>query len=148
MENDIRQQLLGLGMAVLLGMTTALLYDVLRPFRVKKRHWRWLTHLLDGSFALAAMLLFFRLAMSLGAGQLRLYMLLGGVAGAIVWWAGPGPIWRQIWSFWLSSAAELVRKLIKPAVWVGEKIKKVFSFLHKWIIMMGKVKCSTEEDVP
>lgn len=148
MGNDIRQQLLGLAMAVVLGMCAALFYDVLRPFRVKKRSWRVLTHGLDVLFAAGAMLLFFRLATTVGQGQMRLYMLLGGGAGAVLWWLGPGPVWRDIWGFWLSAAAELVRKALKPLCWVGKKIKKVFSFLWKWIIMVDRVKKSTEEDIP
>ncbi len=147
MGNDIRQQLAGLGMAVLLGMNTALLYDVLRPFRVKKRTWRALTHVLDALFAAVSMLLFLRLATSLGAGQLRLYMLLGGIVGAVIWWAGPSALWRQVWGFWLSTAAQLVRRVVRPLFWLGEKVKKVFSFLRKWSTIVGRVNTSAEEDV-
>ncbi len=148
MENHVGVQLQGLIAAIVLGMSAALLYDVLRPFRVKGRRWRWLIHALDALYSGVAMLLFLRLATSLGQGQLRLYMLLGGVGGALVWWMGPGPLWRQIWGFWLSSAAELVRKLLRPVLWVAEKLKKGFSFCVGWVIIRGRVKRSAEEDIP
>ena len=62
MGNQPSQQLMLFAQSVLLGVSSGVLYDLLRPFRVKLPR---STHLLDGAYCLAAGILFFQLILVL-----------------------------------------------------------------------------------
>ena len=84
MENYVAAQLQQLGAAAALGGAAGLVYDVLRSARLLDRRDRRLTHLLDGVFAalLGAGLLW--LALVVGEGELRLYMVTGMLLGGVI----------------------------------------------------------------
>lgn len=68
--------------AVLLGACYALVYDLLRGLR---RNAKWLTQLLDLCFCLILLLGNFLLALFVGKGQYRIFMLLATILGAALW---------------------------------------------------------------
>lgn len=138
MENYVSAQLSQLGAAVALGAAGGFVYDLLRSARLIDRRDRRLTHLLDGAFAvlLGAGLLW--LALVVGGGELRLYMLTGMGAGAVLWFCLPSRLLRPVWDFWVAALLALCRLLWKPFafLWRGVKkltaaVKKGFSFLTK-----------------
>ena len=69
MENHIPQQAAALAAAAALGVAGAVLYDLLRSVRLRRRRSRALTHALDGLYTLAAATLTLWLALGLGAGS-------------------------------------------------------------------------------
>ena len=81
MGNQPSQQLLLFAQSVLLGLSAGIVYDLLRPFRLKLPR---STHLLDGGYCLAAGTVFFSFILRQGDGELRGFMLLGAVGGAVI----------------------------------------------------------------
>lgn len=143
MENHIPQQAAALAAAAGLGVAGAVLYDLLRSVRLRRRRSRLLTHLLDGLYTLAAGALTLWLALGLGGGELRLYMVLGGAAGALGWWLWPARLLRPVWDFWAECFAAFFAALGWPfrQLWRGMAAlwalflpfgKKAFSFAAKW----------------
>jgi len=68
--------------AALLGVLYGVHYDLLRGLR---RNGKWLTHLLDTYYALTCLLGNFLLALYIGRGQFRIFMLAAIVLGMSVW---------------------------------------------------------------
>jgi len=131
MENHVSTQALSLGVSVILGLCAAFLYDLFRSARLRRRRSHPLTHLLDGAFILCLGLLLLWLAVVIGQGRLRLYMLLGCGCGTLLWWSWPGRLLRPVWSFWFDIAAALAHWLFLPI----RQLKKLFSFFVSWSIM-------------
>ena len=77
MENYVSAQLQQLGAAVALGAAGGLVYDVLRAARLLDRRDRLLTHLLDALFVVLLGAGVLWLALVVGDGELRLYMVTG-----------------------------------------------------------------------
>ena len=76
MAPALSQPLLLFCQAILLGMAAALLYDLLRAFRLRLPR---LTSALDILYCMAAGLAVFLFMLRRAQGQLRLYLLLGAV---------------------------------------------------------------------
>ena len=142
MENYVAAQLQQLGAAAALGGAAGLVYDVLRSARLLDRRDRRLTHLLDGVFAalLGAGLLW--LALVVGEGELRLYMVTGMLLGGVVWFCLLSPLLRPVWDFWVTALVETGRLLWSPFALLGRLIKKCaaavkkyFSFWQKCVTM-------------
>ena len=77
-------------------------------------------------------------ALRLGGGELRLFMLLGTVLGAALYFLLPAAPLRPVWDFWADAAAETARLLLLPAALLRTLIKKlcktakkVFHFFRK-----------------
>lgn len=138
MENHVSAQLAQLGASAALGAAGALVYDLLRAARLIDRRDHALTHLLDALFAavLGGGLLW--LALVVGGGELRLYMLTGMALGAAAWFSLPSRLLRPVWDFWTGALLAMCRLLWKPAAIFLTGIKKLaaaakkgFSFLIK-----------------
>ena len=114
MENYVSVQLQQLGAAVALGAAAGLVYDVLRAARLMDRHDRRLTHLLDALFVTLLGLGALWLALVVGDGELRLYMITGVLLGAAAW-------------FLLLSALLLRR----PVIWAEQQLKKAAAAAKK-----------------
>lgn len=134
MENYVSAQLGELGAAA------ALVYDLLRALRLLDRRDRLLTHLLDALFAASAGAGALWLALVVGGGELRLYMLSAMVLGALGWFWLLSPYLRPLWAFWAAALSALGRLLWRPVALAwrgGKKIaakgKKGFSFLAKCV---------------
>lgn len=139
MEVDIAQQLRTLLLSISLGLGGALVYDLLRAVRLRKKKAKALTHLLDGVFVGAVACVLLYLCAIKGGGTLRLYMVLGILFGAVLWFVLPGPYCRELWAFWVDVAVQAVKLLVKPFAVIfsaGKKVaKKVFLFSGKYATM-------------
>ena len=139
MENHVLQQLQLLGLSALLGAAGAAFYDMLRSIRLRRRQNRTLTYLLDGLYVALALLVLSVFALRLGGGQLRLYMLLGTMLGAGLYFLLPASFLRPLWDSWTDVAAEVLRLLwLPPAFLLGlvknlcKTAKRGFLFLRKY----------------
>ena len=137
MENYVAAQLQQLGAAVALGAAGGLVYDVLRAARLLDRRDRLLTHLLDALFValLGAGVLW--LALVVGEGELRLYMVTGMALGAVLWFYLFSRLLRPVWDFWAAALVAVCRLVGLPFVFLWraakklvESVKKGFSFLR------------------
>lgn len=144
MGNEILPQAMDLGASAVLGAGAAMLYDLLRAVRIRRRRQHLLTHLLDAVYVLALALGALWMAVALGGGVLRLYMVTGAAAGALCWWLWPARALRPIWDFWLDAAADTVRLLWRPVgaflgLWgkIPAFCKRVFPFGQKYATMEG-----------
>ena len=81
MAPALSQPLLLFCQAILLGMAAALLYDLLRAFRLRLPR---LPSALDILYCMAAGLAVFLFMLRRAQGQLRLYLLLGAVGGGVL----------------------------------------------------------------
>lgn len=132
MENHIAAQAVSLALSVAIGIAAALLYDLLRAIRIRWKKLTPLTHWLDGIYVLAILFLALWLAVVVGEGKLRLYMITGAGAGALLWWAFPARRMRRLWTFWTDTLVAFVRLLLRPLIWCKKIAGKGFSFLRKW----------------
>lgn len=129
MGNYVSEQLAVFLRAIALGAALGLVYDLLGALRrLGGRIWGGF---LDVVFCLTAAASVFLFVMA-GDGELRIFIALGVVGGAVLFWCLLGEILRPIWAFWLGLAllpVELVKKFLKKC---GRKGKKVFSFWRNW----------------
>ena len=139
MENYVAQQLSALGASALLGAAAGLVYDLLRALRLRRRGNQLLTHLADTVYVLLIFWGLFHLALTMGAGELRLYMMIGALLGAVLYFWLPSRILRPLWDFWLSAASAFFRLLWRPVDFllrfskkVSLSLKKHFSFFRKY----------------
>ena len=132
MENHIASQAFSLAVSVAIGIAAAFLYDLLRAIRIRWKRAAPLTHTLDVLYALAVLFLALWLTLVVGEGKLRLYMITGAGAGALLWWLFPSRLLRSTWDFWMDALVAFIRLLLRPLVWCKKIGKKVFSFLRKW----------------
>ncbi len=134
MRTYVSGQLLLFLRSIGLGMCLGLVYDLLGTLRgLGGKVWGGL---LDAAFCLTAAVsvIFFVLA---GEGELRLFVALGVLGGAILFWCLLGAILRPVWAFWLSLAllpVQLVERFFKKC---GRAGKKVFSFSRNWVTIKG-----------
>lgn len=138
MELYLRLQAQTIAAAFAMGCAAALVYDLLRTLRLARRR-RMVTHLTDLVYVLAVGWAFLRFALSIGQGELRLYVLPCAALGALFSWRMLAPFFRPVWRFWLGAAAQMVRLLWQPLrlllhfckkVWVSAK--KAIAFLKKF----------------
>ena len=85
MENHVSQQLTAYLTAALLGAASAMVYDLLRAVRLRRRRDRRLTGLADGLYITVLGLLLLWFTLHIGEGELRLYMLTGVALGAVLY---------------------------------------------------------------
>ena len=127
--NYVSDQMLLFLRAIGLGLCLGLLYDVLGALRrLGGKLWGGV---LDAAFCLTAAVavLFFVLA---GDGELRIFVAVGVLGGAVLFWCLLGPLLRPVWTFWLELAllpARLAGEFLKKC---EQKTKKVFSFWGNW----------------
>lgn len=134
MGNIISEQLLLFLRSVLLGGVLGLLYDLLRPFRrLGGRLWGGF---LDALYGLAAVsgLFFFVMA---GDGELRVFILMGTLGGAVLFFCLLSQPMRPLWDFWTAI-------FLKPVLWAKKFLgkceknrKKLFSFGKKWFTIIS-----------
>ena len=141
MENYVSAQLQQLGASMALGAAGGLIYDALRALRFLDRRDRRLTHLLDALFALLLGVGLLWLALVVGGGELRLYMLTGMLLGAVLWFLLLSPLLRPVWDFWAASLRETGRLLWSPLALLGRLIKKWAAAVKKGFSFC--VKCAT-----
>ena len=96
MELYIRLQLQTMGAAFGLGCGAMLVYDLLRTVRLARRH-RAVTHVTDMLYVLAVGWALLRFALSIGRGELRLYVLPCAALGAFFSLKVLAPVFRPVW---------------------------------------------------
>lgn len=148
MELYIRLQAQTIAAAFALGAAAGVIYDLLRTVRINRRR-RLLTHATDLLYVLAVGWALLRFALSLGQGELRLYVLPCAGLGGLFYWRLLAPVFRGIWQFWWGTAAQLWHWMGRPIriflgfckkVWIS--VKKVIAFLKKY----SKIKLYKRKD--
>lgn len=134
MGNEIPVQLAQFLRSILLGSTLALFYDLTRALSaLGGRRWEMLLDILLSISAAAAL---FLLVMA-EEGELRLFILLGTLGGAVLFFSLLSGALRPIWAFWV----ELILFPLRLGNTFLKKLhvffKKAFSFLRKWFTIIG-----------
>ena len=78
MGSPVSVQLLAFGQSILLGLSAGVLYDVLRPFRLRCPR---ITTLLDGAYCLTVGAVSFLFLLRRADGELRGFLVLGALGG-------------------------------------------------------------------
>ena len=105
MGNMPSQQLALFGQAILLGISMGVLYDLLRPFRLKLPR---LTTVWDIVYCLAVGAVFLTFVLERGAGELRGFMMLGAAGGMVLFFCVFSAILTPVWDFWADTLSFLV----------------------------------------
>ena len=134
MGNYISEQLAMFLRSIALGAALGLIYDLLGTLRTLGGK-LWGT-LLDALYCLAAAcsLFFFMLA---GSGELRLFILVGALGGAVLFFCLLSRPLRPLWALWLKiflAPVKLAGGLLKKC---GQFFKKLFSFARTWGTMVS-----------
>ncbi len=138
MENYVSDQLISFLRAALLGLSAAVVYDLLRAVRLRSRSGKILTHALDAVYVLSALLVVILFALQQGDGELRLYMVLAMILGFSIYFLALSAVFRPLWLFWVEVLVSLLAFAWKPMeilLRIGKKfqiyIKKLFYFWCK-----------------
>lgn len=135
MGNHIPEQLALFFRSILLGGGFALIYDLVRPLRqLGGRGWGCL---LDALVSAGAVVSVFFFVMN-GDGELRLFILLGGIGGAVLFFCLLSPPLRPVWAFWtqiLLLPVQIVEIFFKK---IKQICKKLFSFWKTWFTIITK----------
>lgn len=132
MELEIKAQAVRLGLALLLGLCTGLIYDLLRP--VRRRAGRAAV-LLDILFSAAVFVLSFLFAMGAGSGRLGQWELCGILLGFLSYMHFLSVVFFPIFertTALLIRGIRLCKKLIKKA---GDSSKFFFKNMRKCFII-------------
>lgn len=133
MGNEIPLQLAQFLRSILLGSTLALFYDLTRALSAPGgRVWELMLDVLLSIGAAASLFLFIMAE----EGELRLFILLGTLGGAVLFFSLFSGILRPILVFWVGLSLFPLRLgniFIKK---LQVFCKKVFSFLWKWFTIM------------
>ena len=135
MGNSVSGQLVLFGQSILLGAAAGVVYDLLRAFR---RRWPRSTAALDSVYCLllgGGLLLF---ALKRGAGELRLYALVGLLGGAVLFFSLFADLLRPVWDFWVDTVAYLVYLLLIPWKLVKKFCKKLAAAGKNLFYFAGK----------
>ena len=145
MGNCVSEQLLLFLRSVLLGGVLGLVYDLLRPLRrLGGRLWGGLLDALYGLTAVSA-LFFFVMA---GDGELRVFILLGALGGAVLFFCLLSRPMRPLWEFWAAIFLKPVGWAKKFGVECEKNRKKLFSFGKKWFTIIFTPKTGAERKPP
>lgn len=121
MELPVTAQAVQFGLSALLGVGLGLVYDLLRALR---RHIRKLTALLDAVFCLTVLCALLLLALYVGHGQLRVFMIPGVALGATAYFLTLSPLAVRLFEgFW--------RLLTLPWRLLFRLGRKIFGFFQK-----------------
>lgn len=133
MGNEIPLQLAQFLRSILLGSTLALLYDITRVLSAPGgRVWELTLDVLLSIGAAASLFLFIMAE----EGELRLFILLGALGGAVLFFSLFSGVLRPVLAFWVELA---LFPLCLGDIFMKKLhifCKKVFSFLRKWFTIM------------
>ena len=122
MGSQAAGQLLVFGQSILLGLSAGLLYDLLRPFRIRAPRF---TAVLDLGYCLAVGGAMFLFLLRRGSGQLRGFMILGAAGGAVLFFCAFSGLLRPVWVFWADTLAFLAELVCLPLRWTKKFCKKM-----------------------
>lgn len=134
MGNVIPLQLAQFFRSILLGGTLALAYDISRTLRpLGGRVWETI---LDTLVSVGSVFTLFLFVMA-EDGELRLFILMGTVGGAVLFYVLLSPVIRPVLAFWM-------RLLLLPFQFgskcfrkIQKLLKKVFSFFYRWFTIIA-----------
>lgn len=136
MAIHVTEQLRTFLLSILLGLGAGVLYDLLRAVRL--RHPR-LTAPLDLLYCQAVGLAVFLFVLRQSDGQLRGFILLGGLGGGVLFFSLLSRPLRPVWDFWIDRWMELFQFLSLPGRFCAAVCKKfafqaktLFYFLRKY----------------
>lgn len=136
MAIHVTEQLRTFLLSILLGLGAGVLYDLLRAVRL--RHPR-LTAPLDLLYCQAVGLAVFLFVLRQSDGQLRGFILLGGLGGGVLFFSLLSRPLRPVWDFWMDRWMELFQFLSLPGRFCAAVCKKfafqaktLFYFLRKY----------------
>lgn len=142
MEISIPHQLLEAAASLLLGVAAGFLYDFFRVIR-RRLKLKIVTFLMDTLFWLICGTALFLMGLSLGGGEVRIFMMLLGILGAAVYFSTLSRLTVTLCEKLADFLYFVLICLLKPFVWAKilvKKIidfaKKVFQYYRKW----GKIK--------
>lgn len=142
MGNEIPLQLAQFFRSILLGSTLALLYDLTRALSVPGgRVWELTLDILLSISAAASLFLFIMAE----EGELRLFILLGTLGGAVLFFLLFNGVLRPVLIFWVEM---ILFPLHLGDIFIKKLqifFKKVFSFLWKWFTIMVTPYSKREE---
>lgn len=127
MAIHVTEQLRTFLLSILLGLGAGVLYDLLRAVRL--RHPR-LTAPLDLLYCQAVGLAVFLFVLRQSDGQLRGFILLGGLGGGVLFFSLLSRPLRPVWDFWMDRWMELFQFLSLPGRFCAAVCKK-FAFRQK-----------------
>lgn len=113
MEIYVSEQLRTFVLSVCLGFALGGLYDMVGAVRCR---WRSLTWLLDGGYCLWVVVAMFLFTLREARGELRLFVILGAMGGATLFFTGFSPWLRPVWSVWLDVVTDMWAVLTWPMV--------------------------------
>lgn len=141
MEIYISQQLALFPGAALLGAVLGLAYDLLRSVR---RRWQRLLAVCDVLFCLAVAAGSIGYTLRAAGGELRLYLAVGMVLGAGLYFLAFSALLRPLWDFWIDVAASFLHLCALPLQLgkiflqkVARRLKKLFHFWYKWVKILN-----------
>ena len=138
MGHQISQQLLSFGQSILLGLSFGVLYDLLRPFRMRSPRF---TALLDVVYCLAVGSTCFLFLLRRSNGEIRGFLVLGAAGGAVLFFCAFSPLLRPVWDFWTDTLAFSVYLLSFPLFWAKKFCKKTVQGIKNLFYFI--VKCYT-----
>ena len=131
MEVQISRQLLVFGQAIVLGLSVGIVYDLLRPFRLRLSR---LCGLLDFLYCLGVGAAVFLFTLQRVEGQLRGFVLLGILGGAVLFFCAFSAALRPLWAFWTDTLEALARIAAFP-------LRLLFQFCEKTYLSGKNLFC-------
>ena len=113
--------------SLLLGFSLALIYDLLRALRLSRRGLALLTPLCDALYCALFALLVFLFSLRAAGGELRLYMIVSALCGALFYFLVCARFFRPLWALWAEVLLALLSLLTAPL----RALKKLYGKLAK-----------------
>ncbi|MGI5936810.1 MAG: spore cortex biosynthesis protein YabQ [Oscillospiraceae bacterium] len=146
MELSITLQLVQACAAILTGTALGVFYDILKTLRLRLHVWP-VTAVLDLVFWLVAAFALFALGLGPGRGQLRLFMLICTLGGALLYSVSFSPVILAVLGYAADFIGIILEYVVKPFEWLGKQIKKtkkiyknLFQKCAKWFRISSNSK--------
>jgi len=137
MELDMSFQLYQASSALLLGLSIGLFYDFLKAIR-RRAGGAKLTFFTDILFWLSVATALFVQTMTVGRGELRIFMQVANAGGALLYFLVLSPAVLLVWGGFLDELLKILRIIGAPARAIWAEVKKVLKILKKDFQKMEK----------
>lgn len=138
MEISVYTQLVQTGIALALGAMAGLLYDLLRAFR-RRIKLSIIVAIADIVFWVIVGLALIVVGMVVGQGQVRIYMIICSIAGAVLYFSTVSKLTLRICDLFWDVIIKIFKFFARPFIYIGKKLKKAtlkfkkyFKNLKKW----------------
>lgn len=155
MEISISDQLYQVAVALLVGAMFGFFYDLLRAVRRRARL-GFIAVVSDTVFWIVVGFAVFIMSMVVGKGEVRIFMLMCTVAGAVLYFAALSKYTLNVCNAILDGIVYILRLFARPFVFMGKKIKKFLRKAKKYFkkftkcgtIAVYRAKKNSERRVP